>query len=179
MKNTRKITKEKCYKGQYFSFDAIIATVIFVIALVSLLSYWNATKNSFELQSNELSQEAFRVSNVLLSPGYPANSVCSSQSQVGFGKSISDKVLMLSKIECVRSLASDTVKRSLSTGFGVSVYMDDKLVSGEDLATGAISSRYSNIERVRRVVSVLDDFYPASPFYNTANVSAIDIYVYR
>lgn len=177
MKNTNKTNKEKYYKGQYFSFDAIIATVIFVIALVSLLSYWNATKNSFELQSNELSQEAFRISSVLLSPGYPANALCSSQSQVGFGKSISDKVLMLSKIECVRSLEPDVVKRSLSTGFGVSVYLDGNLVSGQDLAI--VSGRYSNVVRVRRIVSILDDFYVASPYYNTQNVSAIDIFVYR
>ena len=179
MKNTNIVTREKCYKGQYFSFDAIIATVIFVIALVSLLSYWNATRNSFELQANELVQEAFRISNVLLSAGYPANAICASQSQIGYSKSNADKVLLLSKIECVKSISSDAIKRSLSTGFGVSVYLDENLVIGEDLGLSAVSSKYYNVERVRRIVSVLDDFYPNSPYYNTANVSTIDIYVYR
>lgn len=52
-------------KGQYFSFDAIIASVIFILLLVSLLSYWNAIRSNLGVEEIELYEEAIRISDVL------------------------------------------------------------------------------------------------------------------
>ncbi len=48
-------------KGQYFSFDAIIASVIFVMALVALLSYWHSVKSYLDSQNDEISKEAIQI----------------------------------------------------------------------------------------------------------------------
>ena len=39
-------------KGQYFSFDAIVASVIFVLALVALLSYWHSVRSYLEHENS-------------------------------------------------------------------------------------------------------------------------------
>lgn len=58
-------------KGQYFSFDAIIATVIVAIATTSLVAYWFAAQSVIESRSNPLQEDAMRIAEALLSPGVP------------------------------------------------------------------------------------------------------------
>lgn len=58
----------KTFKGQYFSFDAIIASVIFILALVSLLSYWNSARTTLDFQNGDLTNEALRISEIALEP---------------------------------------------------------------------------------------------------------------
>ena len=53
-------------KGQYFSFDAIIASVIFVIALVSFLNYWYSMKASLDSKDEDINKEAMRISDAIL-----------------------------------------------------------------------------------------------------------------
>ncbi len=60
-------------KGQYFSFDAIIATVIMVIAITSLVGYWIGTQNVMDSRANPFYPNALRVAESLLSPGVPEN----------------------------------------------------------------------------------------------------------
>ena len=60
-------------KGQYFSFDAIIATVIMVLAMASLVGYWFGTQAVVESRTNSLYADSLRVADSLLSPGVPAN----------------------------------------------------------------------------------------------------------
>ncbi|MCX8174792.1 MAG: hypothetical protein N3E51_01140 [Candidatus Micrarchaeota archaeon] len=58
-------------RGQYFSFDAIIATVIMVIAMTSLVSYWFGTQSVIESRLHSLYSDASRIAESLLSPGSP------------------------------------------------------------------------------------------------------------
>ncbi|MFA5108059.1 MAG: hypothetical protein WC492_00830 [Candidatus Micrarchaeia archaeon] len=59
----------KFLKGQYFSFDAIIATVIFVMALSILFNHWYAARSQMDEQGNFLQSEAHRISNIFLGVG--------------------------------------------------------------------------------------------------------------
>ncbi len=61
-------------KGQYFSFDAIIASIIFILTFVSLVSYWFSVKSSLDSKEDEISKEAARISDTLFTPGYLLNS---------------------------------------------------------------------------------------------------------
>ena len=60
--------KRQLMKGQYFSFDAIIASVVFVLTVLALMSYWNSVKAGMETYSDETTKEAIRISDLLLSP---------------------------------------------------------------------------------------------------------------
>ena len=68
-------------KGQYFSFDAIIATVIMVLAFSSLVAYWNGAQSLVESRTYGRLADANRIAESLLSPGSPTD---------WDGKSISD-----------------------------------------------------------------------------------------
>ena len=60
-------------KGQYFSFDAIIATVIMVLAFSSLVAYWYGAQTVVESRTYSRLADADRVAESLLSPGSPSN----------------------------------------------------------------------------------------------------------
>ena len=60
-------------KGQYFSFDALVAAVIMILAFTSLLSYWYSTQYVIESHNSDLRADAMRVADSLFSPGSPAN----------------------------------------------------------------------------------------------------------
>ncbi len=88
-------------KGQYFSFDAIIATVIMVLAMTALISYWFGTQSVTESRANPLYPNAIRVAESLFSEGVPANwtlSSLDSVSQLGLLKKGSQNELDKDKI---------------------------------------------------------------------------------
>jgi hypothetical protein len=89
------------YKGQYFSFDAIVASVIFLLAVVALLSYWYSIKTYLDFQSEDLSKEAIRVSNVLFSPPSPSNN-CADVDRLGLSISFDDRRVDASMLECAK-----------------------------------------------------------------------------
>jgi len=60
-------------KGQYFSFDAIIATVIMVLAFSSLVAYWYGAQAVVESRTYSRLADANRIAESLLSPGSPTN----------------------------------------------------------------------------------------------------------
>ena len=55
-------------KGQYFTFDVIVAGIIAVFTLILLLSYWRYALENSTLVKDTLTKEAIRVSNLLMSP---------------------------------------------------------------------------------------------------------------
>jgi hypothetical protein len=90
------------FKGQYFSFDAIVASVIFLLAVVALLSYWYSIKTYLDFQSEDLSKEAIRVSNLLFSPPSPSSD-CATVDRLGFSMSFDDRRSDSSMIECAKT----------------------------------------------------------------------------
>ena len=60
-------------KGQYFSFDAIVAAIIVVLAFSMFASYWFSMQQITESRMFDLRQEAMRVAESMVSPGSPQN----------------------------------------------------------------------------------------------------------
>ena len=60
-------------KGQYFSFDAVVASVIMVIAVTSLVAYWFGVQSVAESRSSDMYADSLRIAESLLSPGSPSN----------------------------------------------------------------------------------------------------------
>ncbi len=57
-------------KGQYFSFDAVMATLVFLLAISMLSSYWFGVRAAAE-KGDDTHREALRISDALLLPGTP------------------------------------------------------------------------------------------------------------
>lgn len=57
-------------KGQYFSFDAIMATLVFLLAVSLLSNYWFGVRASAE-KGSDAYKEALRISDALLGDGSP------------------------------------------------------------------------------------------------------------
>lgn len=66
-KTTNRILRSK--KGQYFSFDAIVAAVIFVMAISILTGHWFSLRAQMDEQTLFLQDEAIRLSEIFVSPG--------------------------------------------------------------------------------------------------------------
>jgi len=105
-------------KGQYFSFDAIIASVIFVMALVALLSYWHSVKAYLDYQNDDLSREAIRISNLLFTPPSPGPS-CDSMTRFGLSKSWDDRRLDSSVLACAEGKDTAWLQEMLGTSYKV------------------------------------------------------------
>jgi len=119
-------------KGQYFSFDAIIASVIFVLALVALLSYWHSVKSFLDYQSDPLSRDAIKISNLLFAPPSSYPSDCSSLERLGFGISWDDRRLNYSTIMCASSIDDqEKLRGMLGTQFNVSIKISDAVDDNE------------------------------------------------
>lgn len=58
-----------CKKGQYFSFDAIVGAVIFVMAISILLNHWFTLNSQMNEQTTFLQDEALRLSEIMMSAG--------------------------------------------------------------------------------------------------------------
>lgn len=178
------------YKGQYFSFDAIIATVIFILALLALLSYWHSLRTSLDVQSGDITKEAIRISDALLTPGYdPRVEVardCAAMTQLGLGVSWSDKRIDNDKFQCAKGLRDD-LSSKLTSPYSVSVEVrrgNAVEFIGKDLS--AINrDAIRNIARVRRIATLVE-FGPLPPPPEAQirpvareELVIMDVYVYR
>jgi len=101
-------------KGQYFSFDAVVATVIMVVAITSLTAYWFGVQSVVESRNNPMYGDALRIAESLLSPGSPSNWTeyatnsspdLNSIKQIGIAKDFGNE-LDSAKIGALRSLSS-------------------------------------------------------------------------
>lgn len=109
-------------KGQYFSFDAVIATVIMVLAFSSLVAYWYGAQAVVEERTDSRLADANRVAEALLSPGSPGNwengIPLSEVRQIGITKAFGNE-LDDGKINALMNLAAshyDISKTLLRTG---------------------------------------------------------------
>lgn len=143
-------------KGQYFSFDAIIASVIFVLALVALLSYWHSVRSFLDFQNEALSKDAVRVSNLLFTPSSPTASDCTSMERLGFANSWNDRRLNESLVYCSASQTDSWLKEKLGTA-------NDLSISVENLANGTVTvigseptSNATDVIKVRRLGTIVN-----------------------
>jgi len=98
-------------KGQYFSFDAIIATVIMVLAFSSLVAYWYGAQAVVESRTYSRLADANRIAESLLSPGSPTDWTDADKynmgdiRQIGIANSFGND-LNLTKVEALEANAN-------------------------------------------------------------------------
>jgi hypothetical protein len=99
-------------KGQYFSFDAVIATVIMVLAFSSLVTYWSGAQKVVEDRTNSRLADAGRVAEMLLTPGSPANwqgGGISAIRQIGIATEFGNEI-DLGKADALKALADSNYR---------------------------------------------------------------------
>jgi len=162
-------------KGQYFSFDAIVASVIFVLAVVALLSYWHSVKSYLDYQSDDLSREAVRISNLLLTPAYPAGSCGDSIESLGLSGQWSERSRISSQaLSCAEGEDSAWLKERLGTPYEVFVEVHEIGTGADERTIGtAPPADAATIVKLRRLATMVDEQA------GTATVAAIDVSVYR
>jgi len=168
-------------KGQYFSFDAIIASVIFMIAVVMLLSYWHSVKTFLEYQSGDMSREAMRIAAMLLSPpspSYASGNNCGSMQSIGLVNSFVDKTINKSTLECLRqqSKQPDFLKSKFATPYNVVINVSSISSTGPgkfSYTIGTLSSKTtSEIVKIRRIATVVSED-------GKTTMATIDVYLFR
>ncbi|MFH1285012.1 MAG: hypothetical protein ABIH99_00340 [Candidatus Micrarchaeota archaeon] len=60
-------------KGQFFSYDALISVVIFLLAFSILIFYWTNIRAVSEDPREDMQKSALSLSDALLTPGNPSN----------------------------------------------------------------------------------------------------------
>lgn len=157
-------------KGQYFSFDAIIASVIFVLALVALLSYWHSVKSFLDYQGGALSKDAIRISNLLFTPPAPSAS-CANMDRLGFSRAWDDKRLDSSVIACAEGQQQEWLREKLGSPNNVSIRITNLADGSDTVIGGAVPEDTTDVVRIRRLATVVDG--------DTNYLAAIDLSVYR
>lgn len=150
-------------KGQYFSFDAIVASVIFVLALVALLSYWHSVKSFLDYQNDPISKEAIRISNLLFTPSSPSSD-CDSLERFGMALSWSDRRVNSSIIECAvqktnnlvdPNAGPDWLHTKLGTQYLTSIDITN-VTGGPAISIGNTApANVLHIVKIRRLATVL------------------------
>jgi hypothetical protein len=143
-------------KGQYFSFDAIIASVIFVLALVALLSYWHSVRAFLDYQNDQLTKDAIRVSNVMFTPPSPSND-CGTMNRLGFSLAWDDRRVNESVIGCAESQSQSWLREKLGTPFGISLKVTNVAnISDETTIGGDVPGTALNVVKIRRLATVVN-----------------------
>ena len=157
-------------KGQYFSFDAIIAAVIFMMAIVMLLGYWHSVKSFLEYQSGAVSREALRVAASLFIPAFPEGADCGRMVNLGFATSWNDRRVNETVITCSAAQPDYWLKEKFSSPYNISMKFNydgnDTWIGPEDPA-----SEYE-VAKMRRAATVVKETGETS-------LATIDIYLYR
>ncbi|HIH19608.1 TPA: hypothetical protein HA225_06600 [Candidatus Micrarchaeota archaeon] len=101
---------KKHQRGQYFSFDAIIASVIMVIAITSLVAYWYGAQSVVDSRTGSMYDDSMRIAESLMSPGSPSDwaslADLSNVRQIGLADDYSIR-LNKSKVERLEALVPD------------------------------------------------------------------------
>lgn len=160
-------------KGQYFSFDAIIASVIFVLALVALLSYWHSVKSFLDYQNDQLSRDAIRISNLLFTPPEPSAD-CASMTRLGFALGWDDRRADSDIITCASAQDADWLRETTATGYNV--YLNVKNIEdGSETEIGVHPDDVDDVNdvvRIRRLATVVEAD-------DSTHLSSFDLYVYK
>ncbi len=165
-------------KGQYFSFDAIVASVIFVLTLVMLLSYWHSVRTYLDYQANDISKDASRISDMLFTP--PTGDCTTGITRLGLASSWSDPRMNLTQLQCTISAlkTSDEVKAALGSSYNVSIVVTDlsyetpaPYTIGDDPAGPSFFDSKTEVAKIRRIGTLM------TPDGN--HIATVDVYVYE
>jgi hypothetical protein len=70
-------------KGQFFSYDAIVAGLMFAVLLTILYVYWSSLRSTVFTQIDDMFRTSIEVSNLLLTTGNPTNWTTTDAKQIG------------------------------------------------------------------------------------------------
>jgi len=161
-------------KGQYFSFDALISSAIFILALISLLATWQSLRTSLEHQSSPTALEALRIGETLLGPGSSTSSTsvvdCSEMDVPGIAVSWDDRRVDSSKLDSCALLDADTLKSKLATSYSIDVRIDGEHKLGDDITK---AGSVSEIGRARKIIVLYDSTT------RSEQIVPMDIYIYK
>jgi hypothetical protein len=167
--------RDDVMKGQYFSFDAIIASVIFLMAIVLLLSYWHSIKTFLDYQTSDVMRESMRIASLLFVP--PDGSLsCTGVNELGFALSWDDRRVDQSAIDVASGCAaaeSEWLKLRLSTPHEVYIkvnYLDG--TSPVDIGEEPDPDSVGEVANMRRAAAVVQSD-------GTTKLATFDIYIYR
>lgn len=163
-------------KGQYFSFDAIIATLMFILIVISLLSYWSAARSTMEFQNGDLLKEAQRVSDYMFSP--PPASIPEGQCAFGFSDSWNSRLLHFSDISNCMGVSQETLRGAAQSPYNVTILFNLTRVIGDTKefyigSDPADIPSNAEIAKVRRIAAIEHDFG------DTSTLATVDVYLYR
>ncbi|MBN1169825.1 hypothetical protein JXA56_02280 [Candidatus Micrarchaeota archaeon] len=160
-------------KGQYFSFDAIIASVIFVLALVALLSYWHSVMSFLEFQNDALSKDAVKISNNLFMPSAPS-SECNRIERLGFANSWNDKKLNESILTCAAGKNMEWLKNRTGASYDLSIKVENLADNSVRVIGGSpedVQNAYE-VAKLRRLATV-------QKANGETYLATVDISIYR
>ncbi len=115
----RLITNPHTKKGLYFSFDAVIASVIFILTIISVISYWHSVHTGMKQEDLMLMEEAIRVSDMVLLPDQGKG--------FGFTETFDNKTIVLSKVSGYADLVGtneNKIKTDVGTPYNVYITFD-------------------------------------------------------
>ena len=171
-------------KGQYFSFDAIIATVIMVIAFTSLVAYWYGVQSTIEERTGTTYNDALRIADSLFSPGVPADwpsQPITDIRQIGFADDFSNQ-LNRSKVQRLENIVNpfgapdSTTYPAVGNIFRVQdYYITVEPVNGS--GSGAFYIGSSNFTNARQVA--VANRGGTMTINNVSTAVSIRVYVYQ
>lgn len=150
-------------KGQYFSFDAIIASIIFILTFMALMTYWFSVKSSLETKEELINAEAGRIADSMLTPSYLTDSYLVPK----VNKS------RLFALLSPRPDEPDYLKSTFSSPYNLSISISE-LQNGEMQETegfGSIPANAKNVAKVRRTFVLYDGI--------SESIAALDLYLYE
>jgi hypothetical protein len=159
-------------KGQYFSFDAIIAAVIFVLALVAMLSYWHSVRSFLDYQNDPLSKDAVRVSNLLFLPSAPPGG-CGVMESLGLANDWNDRRVNASILACAKLQDQVWLREKLSTPNGVAIRVTNLADNSVIDIGGQVPTDAGNIVKMRRLATV------ANSVTGEEYLAAVDLTMYK
>ncbi|GEM_PF-819013 len=159
MKRTQ-INSGRSKKGLYFSFDAIIASTIFILTMISVISYWHSVHTGIKQEDLMMMEEAMRISDLILLPNQGNG--------FGFANSFDNKTIILQKVSDYATLtAADSDKIKIDVGTPYNVYITFDIFDAEDThLKGGIGSfeigkspgDAKTIGKFTRISSAYDEF---------------------
>jgi hypothetical protein len=99
---------DRLRKGQVWSYDLIVGSIIFVIAMGILAFFWWSARTNISENKDAMVAESAKVSDVLMSPGIPANwnmlvkltdqSTWANVQQIGLAEDWGSNILSIDKL---------------------------------------------------------------------------------
>ncbi len=161
-------------KGQYFSLDAIIASLIFILTIMTLLSYWYSVKSAIERQDSEILKEAFRISDLIFTP-QAGDGNC----KIGFMDSWNYKMLNYTAITNCDLESRDGIKAKLGTGYDVVITFNvvEKDSGVEPVTLGFEPSTSKSIAKVQRAAAIMVENYEGGKSKTFTGI--VEVYLYN